>query len=249
MTRARTCAEGWVAAGAEVVEMEAATLLAVAARRGVAAAVLLAVSDQLADGGGGESTPRRWRRSGCAWARPACAALAGYCWESVTVRRSCARGTGSEPGRHGLAQRGEVAGDLVQPLPRCPRGPCGAGAAAAAARPVLEPVEGVLDALEALGDRAQPPRQPLDVGGRRDVQRAHRRLLRLHGLLAGLEGAGQRPVHHRVRDQLLGDLAERLLALAREAVDERLFALVGHRPRAYSNHGVRSRPTLLSSRG
>ena len=43
-------AAGWVAAGAEVVEMEAATLLAVAARRGVAAAVLLAVSDQLAGG-------------------------------------------------------------------------------------------------------------------------------------------------------------------------------------------------------
>jgi len=39
-----------VAAGAEVVEMEAATLLAVARRRGAAAAVLLAVSDQLADG-------------------------------------------------------------------------------------------------------------------------------------------------------------------------------------------------------
>jgi uridine phosphorylase len=43
-------AAGWVAAGAEVVEMEAATLLAVAGRRGAAAAVLLAVSDQLADG-------------------------------------------------------------------------------------------------------------------------------------------------------------------------------------------------------
>lgn len=42
--------DGWVAAGAEVVEMEAATLLAIAGRRGVAAAVLLAVSDQL-DGG------------------------------------------------------------------------------------------------------------------------------------------------------------------------------------------------------
>jgi uridine phosphorylase len=42
--------EEWVAAGAEVVEMEAATLLAIAGRRHVAAAVLLAVSDQL-DGG------------------------------------------------------------------------------------------------------------------------------------------------------------------------------------------------------
>jgi len=40
----------WVEAGAEVVEMEAATLLAIAQRRGVAAAVLLAVTDQLAGG-------------------------------------------------------------------------------------------------------------------------------------------------------------------------------------------------------
>jgi uridine phosphorylase len=39
--------DDWRATGAEVVEMEAATLLAVAARRGVAAAVVLAVSDLL----------------------------------------------------------------------------------------------------------------------------------------------------------------------------------------------------------
>jgi uridine phosphorylase len=41
-------APGWVEAGAQVVEMEAATLLAVAAGRDVRAAVLLAVSDLLA---------------------------------------------------------------------------------------------------------------------------------------------------------------------------------------------------------
>jgi uridine phosphorylase len=40
----------WVGAGAEAVEMEAATLLAIARRRDVAAAVLLAVTDQLAGG-------------------------------------------------------------------------------------------------------------------------------------------------------------------------------------------------------
>lgn len=40
----------WVAGGADVVEMEAATLLAVAARRGVAAAVLLGITDLLAGG-------------------------------------------------------------------------------------------------------------------------------------------------------------------------------------------------------
>ncbi len=39
--------EGWLAAGAEVVEMEAAALLAIADRRDVAAAVVLAVTDLL----------------------------------------------------------------------------------------------------------------------------------------------------------------------------------------------------------
>jgi uridine phosphorylase len=43
-------ARRWVAAGADVVEMEAATLLAVAARRGARAAVLLGVTDLLSDG-------------------------------------------------------------------------------------------------------------------------------------------------------------------------------------------------------
>jgi DeoD family purine-nucleoside phosphorylase len=42
--------ERWRAAGAAAVEMETATILAVAARRGVRAACVLAVTDQLADG-------------------------------------------------------------------------------------------------------------------------------------------------------------------------------------------------------
>ena len=43
-------AEAWARAGALAVEMEAATLLAVAGRREVAAAIVLAVSDTVADG-------------------------------------------------------------------------------------------------------------------------------------------------------------------------------------------------------
>jgi uridine phosphorylase len=43
-------AERWVGGGAEVVEMEAATLLAVAGRRGARAGVLLGVTDLLTDG-------------------------------------------------------------------------------------------------------------------------------------------------------------------------------------------------------
>ena len=66
--------------------------------------------------------------------------------------------------------------------------------AAAGERPV-EAVDGVLDPLKALGDRAQPAREPFDVGGGRDVERTHRELLRLRGALArverGADDAGQ----------------------------------------------------------
>ena len=66
---------GWRAAGAEVVEMEASTLLALAARRGAAAAVLLAVSDLLATAIGGGSKVRSWQRPACGWGETALAAL------------------------------------------------------------------------------------------------------------------------------------------------------------------------------
>jgi uridine phosphorylase len=45
--------DGWLAAGADVVEMEAAALLAIAGRRGAAAAIVLAVTDLLVGSGGG----------------------------------------------------------------------------------------------------------------------------------------------------------------------------------------------------
>jgi uridine phosphorylase len=51
----------WLAAGADVVEMEAAALLAIADRRGVAAAIVLAVTDLL---GGAERERRRIEREG-----------------------------------------------------------------------------------------------------------------------------------------------------------------------------------------
>lgn len=71
-------AAGWVAAGAEVVEMEAATLLAVAGRRGAAAAVLLAVSDQLADGKRRRIDPEALAAAGVRLGETACAALATF---------------------------------------------------------------------------------------------------------------------------------------------------------------------------
>ena len=235
--------EGWRQAGAEVVEMEAATLLALAARRGVAAAVLLAVSDLLADGGAAAIDAGGAGAAGVRLGETGYAALRRG--ESLTVRRSCAAAR-ARSRSHRLAQGGEVTGDLVQPLLdalgglRRRRGGHGGG-------PVLDPVESVLDALEPLRDRAQPARQSLDVRGRRDVQRAHGRLLRLDGLLPRLERARERAVHHGVGDQLLGEPAEGVLALAREAVDERLLGLVGHG--GESTGRTPRRETSTSSRG
>jgi hypothetical protein len=68
--------------------------------------------------------------------------------------------------------------------------------------------------LEPLRDRAQPAGEPLDVGRGGDPERAHGRLLRLERLLARLERPRQRAGDHRVPGEFLGDLSERLLALA-----------------------------------
>lgn len=65
----------WRASGAEVIEMEAATLLAVAARRGVAAAAVLAISDLLADGARHRIEPEALEAAGVAVGRAGYAAL------------------------------------------------------------------------------------------------------------------------------------------------------------------------------
>ncbi|MDQ4049292.1 MAG: purine-nucleoside phosphorylase [Actinomycetota bacterium] len=65
----------WRAAGAQVVEMEAATLLALAERRGVAGAVLLAVSDVLTDGARHRMGREALEAAGIALGRAGCAAL------------------------------------------------------------------------------------------------------------------------------------------------------------------------------
>ena len=65
----------WVAAGALAVEMEAATILAVARRRGVAAACVLAVSDLLGGGERRRIDPERLERAERDLGRLAAAAL------------------------------------------------------------------------------------------------------------------------------------------------------------------------------
>ena len=57
--------------------------------------------------------------------------------------------------------------------------------------PLVEPVDRVLDPLEPLRHRPQPAGEALDVGSRRDAERAHRGLLRLDRLLARLECAAR----------------------------------------------------------
>ena len=177
--------ERWRAAGALAVEMEAATVLAVAARRGVRAACLLAVTDTLPGAGerigaerargrltaprsrGARRAARRRRLSAVSrpgasaassW-RPACAARASW-------RRAC-------PARaqrcRDLAKRGLHRGKtLFQPAD-----------AVRAGEPLVQAVDGVLDPLEPLAHRAQAACQPLQVRGRGQVERAHRGLLRL----------------------------------------------------------------------
>ena len=66
----------WRAAGAQVVEMEAATVLALARRRGVAGAVALAVSDLLRDGARRRIDREGLERAGIALGRAGFGALA-----------------------------------------------------------------------------------------------------------------------------------------------------------------------------
>ena len=58
------------------------------------------------------------------------------------------------------------------------------------------------------------------------VERAHRRLLRGHGALARLERAADRAGHERVLQEVLRELAERVLALAGDPVAQLLAARV-----------------------
>jgi uridine phosphorylase len=66
---------GWLAEGADVVEMEAAALLAVAARRGVAAAAVLGVTDLLATGERKRIASGEWEPLGLALGEAGWAAL------------------------------------------------------------------------------------------------------------------------------------------------------------------------------
>ena len=223
--------DDWVAAGARVVEMEASAILAVAARHGVRAGILLGVTDHLAEGGRDRipaTSTSAWgsasaRRPGRRWRELACFGDG----EALLGPRH-----GVSHGCHRLAELGQVGGDLLQSLAQVLRAAVAALARGRGSRRrlVLEPVQRVLDALQPLGHRPQPAGQPLDVRSGRQVQRTHRRFLGQHGLLTRLESTSDRAADHRIGDQLLGQAPERLLSLARHPVDEALVCTVlGHR--------------------
>ena len=106
----------------------------------------------------------------------------------------------------------------------------------------VEPVDAVLDALQAVRDRAQPPGQPFDVGGRGDVQRAHRHLLGLGGLLARVERAADRAGEQRVFEQLGERLAEPLLGVAAEPLAQALGDVARRRTSSAPGRRVRRGP-------
>ena len=108
---------------------------------------------------------------------------------------------------------------------------------------VLEPVQGVLDALEALGDRAQPRVSRSMSAADGQVQGAHGGLLRQDGLLAGLERPADGAADHGVGHELLGQPPQRLLALPGEPVYEALVTVVAHRGEAIGTARVGSGPS------
>jgi hypothetical protein len=132
---------------------------------------------------------------------------------SSTARRSCSRGTGAGPASiatetPSTSVRAAVDGFELRGQP---------------VDAVLEAVERLLDALQPRADRPQAAREAVDVRRRRQVERAHRRFLGLHGLLARGERARERAVDQRVLEQVRGELAECLLALPRQPVAQALF--------------------------
>ena len=142
---------------------------------------------------------------------PACAAAPGRLRAGAARAHLDAGVLGARPARPARRSAASSA------PPAAPRSRPGAPRPALRDERPVEAVHAVLDALEPVRDRAQPPREPFDVGGRRDVQRAHRDLLRLRGLLARVERAPDRAREQRVLEQVGERPAEPVLGASRSA--------------------------------
>ena len=166
----------WIAAGAVAVEMETATLFALAGTRGLQAGSLLIVSDLM--------LPSRSRIN--AGGPPRSRAPHG---------RDGSPGLGLGPGTDdGLAGRGR--GALAQGgLDPCERfldrrQPCATDFRIPGSRSAVRAGRARPRYPRAAGDTAQPPRQPLEVASRGQVERAHRHFLRADRAFTGFECGG-----------------------------------------------------------
>ena len=152
------------------------------------------------------------------------------------MRRSSALGTGSAVGV--TASRSATRSRAISSTLRSSV----AAARALEARvertdPLLHPVEQVLDRLEPLRQRAEPSRDPFHVRRGGNAERTHRGLLRVGGLLTSLERTLKRSRDHGIPEQILGQLAEGLLALLRKSIAQ-AFGLVAHAQQS-SGRGAR----------
>src|SRR5512133_286433 len=146
-----------------------------------------------------------WRRS-----RP-CAPDSAGAGRALGGRALGGRRLGRRLPRRRRAQLDELLGDRVER--ELQRG-----------QALVEAVDAVLDALQALGDRAHAPRETLDVGRRRDVQRPEGDLLSRGGRLARLEGTRDGAVDQGVLEQILRQSPEGVLALSGEALAQAVAA-------------------------
>src|SRR5689334_14604698 len=171
--------------------------------------------------GGGALMETSWRRSACGSARPRGRPLLAD-REPLLRARHRLVGRGKR-----LAQCGDVARDLLDALEHLLVLAVPGGRRGEPLHALLDAVEGVLDRLEPLRDRAHAAGEALDVGGGRDVQRAHRDVLGGDRLLTRLEGALEGAGHDRVARELLGELPERFFPLSLQALlDPWVLALV-----------------------
>jgi hypothetical protein len=146
-------------------------------------------------------------------------AAAGRLPAGSALGRLASRRQGRAQGGDLLAERGQPRFDRRQAV-----GLAAGGAQSGHA--LVQAVDAVLDPLEALRDRAHAPRKAFDVGGGGDVERPEGHLLGLGGALSRLEGAGDRPAHDGVLEQLLGQAAQRVLSLLRQPSAQPVAALV-----------------------
>ena len=191
-------------------------MLAAAARAGhPAAACLVAIEGSgRARGRRRAPGPRRPARAG------AVAASASTAQRGARRRLGGAPRLAAAPAWASPCAAGELLGDRVE-------------RALEAREALVEAVDPVLDALQALGDRPQAPREALDVGGRRDVERAEGDLLGLAAFSRASKARAMAPLMSGFSSRSCASLSEGVLALSGEALAQAVAAgLVVHAPNA-----------------